>query len=99
MTGPANIDARRARPAYRVGVWSFRLSLVVVVVYLAAMASQAVPFLSWPSAFPFYFVYFACVITGYALFARVGMPSFGSSPESKTNRRIVWRDVFWRGGR
>ncbi|AEV84847.1 hypothetical protein ACWT_3823 [Actinoplanes sp. SE50] len=99
---------RRSRPAYRAGVWLYRLAFVVAAVYVLAMATHALPVLSGPSLAFFPILYLACLVAGQYLFAQVGMRIFalalvrtdgpvGNSDEVRAHRRTVFRDVFGRG--
>ena len=101
-------DPRRRRPAYRAGVWLYRLALAVAAAYLIAMATHAAPVLGGPSLLLFILVYVACLACADVLFARLGMRVFalavvpadgplGNSNQVKANRKTVWRDVFGRG--
>ncbi|MEU4238233.1 hypothetical protein [Actinoplanes sp. NPDC026619] len=107
MIDEGGVDVRRSRPAYRAGVWMFRLMLLVLAGYVVAMATGAVPVFGGGSLLLFVVLYVIPMIIGYVLFARAGVKiaglpqnsdqSFGMSDEVKANRKLVWRDVFGRG--
>jgi hypothetical protein len=108
MTDHVDSDPRRSQPAYRTGVWLYRLAFVVAAAYAIAMATRAVPVFSGPSLLCFLLLYLACLVPAQLLIARTGMrifalalvPAdgpFGNSDEVKANRKMVWRDVCGRG--
>jgi hypothetical protein len=108
VTDHGDVDMRRSRPAYRAGVWLYRLAFVVAVAYVVAMATQALPVLSGPSFAFFLIFHLICVVAGQFLFSRIGMRIFalalvhadgpaGNSDEVRANRKTVYRDVFGRG--
>lgn len=91
----AELARRRATLAYRVGIWVFRLNLVLCVLVL--LRSVGIIVLPLGARLGFFALLCAGTLASIALFRVAGM---GFSRSRFSDRRIstaIWRDTFWLG--
>ena len=88
------LQAARGKPAYKAGIWAFRVMLAVLVLQIALTAAGIVP---GRVAIWFLLAYLAAAICGYVLFDRAGVRVVGVSDGIWGRRKMVYKDVFGLG--
>jgi hypothetical protein len=91
------LQAARDRPAYRAGIWAFRVALIVLAAQIVLTLLGVVHSYYGPIGIWFVLGYVAAVISGYTLLAKAGVQVFGIAEGIGHRRKTVYRDVVGLG--
>ena len=98
MQEDLDVQAARRTPAYRAGVWSFRVMLLVLVMHISLLFVYGGTY-GDKNVLWFLVAYCVSAVTGYICFGRAGIRIVGYSAGIWSRRRLVYRDVLGIGRR